>query len=75
MNKKNILVNLGCRLNIYEGEIIKNHLKDNNLNMSINKLNKLIQYKIYYDKISHGTNICNLYTFMDCRPIIGPYEF
>ena len=32
MNKKNLLINLGCRLNIYEGEIIKQHLKNNNLN-------------------------------------------
>ena len=32
MNKKNSLINLGCRLNIYEGEIIKQHLKNNNLN-------------------------------------------
>ena len=31
MNKKNNLINLGCRLNIYEGEIIKNHLLDNHL--------------------------------------------
>ena len=31
MDKKNFLINLGCRLNIYEGEIIKNHLKKNNL--------------------------------------------
>jgi len=31
MNKKNTLINLGCRLNIYEGEIIKNHLNDYNL--------------------------------------------
>jgi len=31
MNKKNTLINLGCRLNIYEGEIIKNHLSHNNL--------------------------------------------
>ena len=31
MNKKNSLINLGCRLNIYEGEIIKNHLKKNNI--------------------------------------------
>jgi len=31
MNKKNTLINFGCRLNIYEGEIIKNHLNDNNL--------------------------------------------
>ena len=31
MNKKNSLVNLGCRLNIYEGEIIKNHLNNNNI--------------------------------------------
>ena len=31
MNKKNSLINLGCRLNIYEGEIIKNHLNNNNL--------------------------------------------
>ena len=32
MNKKNTLINLGCRLNIYEGEIIKTHLNNNNLN-------------------------------------------
>ena len=32
MDKKNSLINLGCRLNIYEGEIIKNHLKSSNLN-------------------------------------------
>ena len=31
MKNKNHIVNLGCRLNIYEGEIIKNHLKTNNL--------------------------------------------
>ena len=31
MDKKNSLINLGCRLNIYEGEIIKNHLNDNNI--------------------------------------------
>ena len=31
MNKKNSLINLGCRLNIYEGEIIKDHLNNNNL--------------------------------------------
>ena len=31
MDKKNSLINLGCRLNIYEGEIIKNHLSDNNI--------------------------------------------
>ena len=31
MDKKNSLINLGCRLNIYEGEIIKNHLNDNEI--------------------------------------------
>ncbi|MBD1147411.1 tRNA (N(6)-L-threonylcarbamoyladenosine(37)-C(2))-methylthiotransferase MtaB [Pelagibacterales bacterium SAG-MED31] len=31
MDKKNSLINLGCRLNIYEGEIIKNYLNNNNL--------------------------------------------
>jgi len=31
MVKKNSLINLGCRLNIYEGEIIKNHLNNNNI--------------------------------------------
>ena len=31
MNKKNSLINLGCRLNIYEGEIIKSHIKNNNI--------------------------------------------
>ena len=32
MKNKNHIINLGCRLNIYEGEIIKSHLKTNNLN-------------------------------------------
>ena len=31
MDKKNTLINLGCRLNIYEGEIIKNNLNNNNI--------------------------------------------
>ena len=31
MNKKNSLINLGCRLNIYEGEIIKDHLNNNSI--------------------------------------------
>ena len=31
MYKKNSLINLGCRLNIYEGEIIKDHLNNNNI--------------------------------------------
>ena len=31
MDKKNSLINLGCRLNIYEGEIIKNNLRNNNI--------------------------------------------
>ncbi|MDC0624365.1 tRNA (N(6)-L-threonylcarbamoyladenosine(37)-C(2))-methylthiotransferase MtaB [Alphaproteobacteria bacterium] len=31
MDKKNSLINLGCRLNIYEGEIIKNHLNNHNI--------------------------------------------
>ncbi len=32
MNKKNTFINLGCRLNIYEGQIIKNHIRNNDLN-------------------------------------------
>ena len=31
MKKNNQIINLGCRLNIYEGEIIKNHLNKNKL--------------------------------------------
>jgi len=31
MKNKNHIINLGCRLNIYEGEIIKSHLRTNNL--------------------------------------------
>ena len=38
-------------------------------------LSFLIQYKKYYGKINYGTNICNRNNFMDCWPIIGPYEF
>ena len=32
MVKKNKIINLGCRLNIYEGEIIRNHLISQNKN-------------------------------------------
>ena len=31
MTKKAEIITFGCRLNIYEGEIIKNHLNDNNI--------------------------------------------
>ena len=31
MKNKTQVINLGCRLNIYEGEIIKSHLKTNRL--------------------------------------------
>ena len=31
MSKKIDIINLGCRLNIYEGEVIKNHIKNNHL--------------------------------------------
>ena len=31
MKKKNQIINLGCRLNIYEGEIIKNHITEQEL--------------------------------------------
>ena len=33
MKNKNInIINLGCRLNIYEGEVIKSHIQKNNIN-------------------------------------------
>ena len=31
MNKKNSLINLGFRLKTGEGEIIKNHIRENNI--------------------------------------------
>ncbi len=31
MQKNNKIINLGCRLNIYEGEVIKNHITSQNL--------------------------------------------
>ena len=31
MSKKIDIINLGCRLNIYEGEVIKNHIRNNHL--------------------------------------------
>ena len=48
MDKKNSLINLGCRLNIYEGEIIKNHLKNNNIkNKNIGTMSLiLLIYKV-----------------------------
>ena len=30
MDNKNSLINFSCKLNIYEGEIIKNHIMENN---------------------------------------------
>ena len=32
LNKKSNIINLGCRLNIYEGEVIKSLVKKNNIN-------------------------------------------
>ena len=31
MLNKNNVINLGCRLNIYEGEVIDNHISNNKL--------------------------------------------
>ena len=31
MQKNNKIINLGCRLNIYEGEVIQNHIIKQNL--------------------------------------------
>ena len=31
MQKNNKIINLGCRLNIYEGEVIQNHITKQNL--------------------------------------------
>ena len=32
LNKKSNIINLGCRLNIYEGEVIKSLVKKHNIN-------------------------------------------
>ncbi len=64
MNKKNSLINLGCRLNIYEGEIIKNHIKENDLK-NITVINscavtaeaeKKVKYEIRRAKRNNPTN-------------------
>ena len=57
MDKKNSLINLGCRLNIYEGEIIKNHLNDNNIGDVFTQLYKFLKlYNNNYRPIYHLEN-------------------
>ncbi len=53
MKNKNYVVNLGCRLNIYEGEIIKNHLKTNNLNNVVTVINSCAVTEEAEKKVSY----------------------
>ena len=44
MGKESEVVTFGCRLNIYESEIIKQNLESNNFNLL--PLNKMSKYKM-----------------------------
>ena len=64
MSKKTNIINLGCRLNIYEGEIIKNHLANNKL-IDVTIINscavtaeaeKKVAYKIRKEKKNNPNN-------------------
>ena len=56
MSKKTNIVNLGCRLNIYEGAIIKNHLGNHKLtNITIIKFST----ENYNKNVNYGENKCN----------------
>ena len=80
MNKKNSLVNLGCRLNIYEGEIIKNHLKKNNLK-NITVINSCAvteeaEKKVFYEiRKAKRNNPKNKIIVTGCAAQIDPNKF
>ena len=59
MKNKNHIINLGCRLNIYEGEIIKNHLKTNNLN-NVTVINSCAVTEEAEKKVSYAVSYTHL---------------
>ena len=76
MDKKNSLINLGCRLNIYEGEIIKNHLNNNNIK-NITVINscavtadaeRKVAYEIRKAKRTNPENKIIQVEHLSCRP-------
>ncbi len=80
MKKNNKIINLGCRLNIYEGEVIKNHLKQNNLtNVTVinscavtEEAEKKVAYEIRRAK---KTNPKNKIVLTGCAAQINPAKY
>ena len=77
---KNKIVNLGCRLNIYEGEIIKNHLKNENLD-NITVINSCAvtaeaEKKVLYEiRKAKKTNPSNKIIVTGCAAQINPDKY
>ena len=77
---KNKIVNLGCRLNIYEGEIIKNHLKNENLD-NITIINSCAvtaeaEKKVLYEiRKAKKTNPSNKIIVTGCAAQIKPHKY
>ena len=77
---KNKIVNLGCRLNIYEGEIIKNHLKNENLD-NITIINSCAvtaeaEKKVLYEiRKAKKTNPSNKIIVTGCAAQIKPNKY
>ena len=80
MDKKNSLINLGCRLNIYEGEIIKNHLSNNNIK-NITVINSCAvtaeaEKKVAYEiRKAKRTNPKNKIIVTGCAAQIDPKKY
>ena len=80
MNKKNSLINLGCRLNIYEGEIIKNHIKNNNIK-NVTVINSCAvtaeaEKKVAYEiRKAKRINPENKIIFTGCAAQINPKKY
>ena len=80
MDKKNSLINLGCRLNIYEGEIIKNNLRNNNIK-NITVINSCAvtaeaEKKVAYEiRKAKRTNPKNKIIVTGCAAQIDPKKY
>ena len=81
MDKKNSLINLGCRLNIYEGEIIKDHLNNNNNIKNVTVINSCAvtaeaEKKVAYEiRKAKKNNPKNKIIVTGCAAQINPKKY
>ena len=81
MHKKNLLINLGCRLNIYEGEIIKDHLNNNNNIKNVTVINSCAvtaeaEKKVAYEiRKAKRNNPKNKIIVTGCAAQINPKKY